>query len=370
MRPEPSVLWASTSMRTRGGVASSVRMLSQSPLWPAWGVRHVTTHRDGSKLTKLAAFGGGLLRYVAQVVGRRPQLVHIHTSADASFVRKSVLVGIARALRIPIVLHVHSGQFGAFYEQASVPAKGIIRAVLGWTDRVVALDAVMADCLRAISPRIRLVTIPNTIQFQDMVSPPAPGDPVRVVYLGRIAQEKGTFDLLDAWCEVMRQDGVEATLTIAGDGDVEAAIQAVRRLGIAGSVEVRTWLSAEAVQELLGGSHVLVLPSHSEGQPMAVLEAMAHGLCVVASRVGGIPTMIEDDVSGLLVPPADVPELAATLLRAITDDANRAQVGKAAHAHVRREFDIDMIWLRFDALYQDILGSSTRSIRIDEGVTT
>ena len=127
--------------------------------------------------------------------------------------------------------------------------------------------------------------------------PTGTGEPVRVVFLGRIGDHKGTFRLLDAWAELARDRDSVATgkagiLTIAGDGEVERARDRIRELGLEDTVEVHEWLSESEVGELLDHSQVLVLPSRNEGQPMAVLEAMARGLCVIATDVGGLPEMI------------------------------------------------------------------------------
>ena len=110
-------------------------------------------------------------------------------------------------------------------------------------------------------------------------------------------------------------------------------------------------LGAAAVPELLGSAHVLVLPSENEGQPMAILEAMATGMCVVASNVGGIPELL-DDTCGVLVPPNRVSELADAISHVTTDHDARARLGANALTRVRNEFDVDVIARRFDELYE------------------
>ena len=100
-------------------------------------------------------------------------------------------------------------------------------------------------------------------------------------------------------------------------------------------------------------NEVLVLPSRSEGQPMAVLEAMAHGLCVVVTDVGGISDMV--DVScGVFVPVDDSHALAAALGAVITDHARRERLGAAALQRVRERFDAEVAWRTIDAIYEEV----------------
>ena len=128
-------------------------------------------------------------------------------------------------------------------------------------------------------------------------------------------------------------------MTIAGDGEVERARDRVRELRLEDTVEVRGWLSESDTGELLDHSHVLVLPSRIEGQPMAVLEAMARGLCVIASDVGGLPEMIGGGC-GVIVSPDDIDAIAAALRLVVHDHELRARYGAAAYARVADRFDV------------------------------
>jgi hypothetical protein len=165
---------------------------------------------------------------------------------------------------------------------------------------------------------------------------------------------------VEAWRRVVGAGGRPATLLMAGDGEVERARAAVAAAGVGDTVEVRSWLSAEQVQEELRTAHVLVLPSLDEGQPMAILEAMAHGLCVVATDVGGIPDLVEDGVSGLLVPPKDVDALAAALGKVVEDEDLRAQLAASAHVRAASTFDIEVVWRRLDEVYAGIASTGRR----------
>jgi glycosyltransferase involved in cell wall biosynthesis len=344
-------LWVSTSLCTRGGIATFVRTVRETPLWRQWNIRHVATHRNGAVVTKIITFGFGLLHFLVELVFHRPDVVHIHTSSYGSFFRKCLLTWISWALRVPVVLHVHGSEFQAFFANAPSLVRLLIRATLERADTVIALGNTWADRLRDIAPRASVVVVPNAIRPDSPVEQYTEG-PVHVVFLGEVGDRKGTFTLLDAWAKMADGDGgLQARLTIAGDGEVDRARCQVAALGVGASVDVRGWIANTAVPELLASAQILVLPSQSEGQPMAILEAMAKGLCVVASNVGGIPELL-DESCGVLVHPDDVTELADAITYVVTDHNARARFAANALKRIQNEFDVDLISRRFDELYR------------------
>jgi glycosyltransferase involved in cell wall biosynthesis len=346
--PERRALWASTE--APGGIATYVRVMQQTPLWTDWNIRHIVTHRDGSAAAKVAAFARGALVIIAELIRRRPGVVHLHAASDTSFIRKAILLWISRLAGVPVVLHMHGSNFQVYYENSPRAIRALIRATLCRASAVVALGETRAAWLRAVAPDARITAIPNAVRPAERSVQPAPGKPVGVVFLGLIGDRKGTFRLLDAWARLGQE---AATLTIAGDGEVERARRRIQELHLEDSVEVREWLSESDVCDLLHRAQVLVLPSHHEGQPMAVLEAMARGLCVVASDVGGIPEMVGDGC-GVLVSADDIEAIAAALKLVICDHELRAQYGAAAYARVADQFDLGTVWRRLDALYSEV----------------
>ncbi|MGQ9409780.1 glycosyltransferase family 4 protein [Mycolicibacterium gilvum] len=354
-------------MQTRGGISTYVRDVRETTLWRDWNIRHVATHRDGSAVQKATSFAVGFALFLGELVRARPDVIHLHSSADTSFLRKSVLAWVGFIARIPVVFHIHSSDFPGYYQNAGPRMQAFIRRTLARADTVVALGDTLVDRLRSISPRARVIAIPNAVRPRRPVRLAPVQGPVHVVFLGRIGDRKGTFRLLDAWHLMQArpefaetEGGPRAVLTIAGDGDVAGARNAIAELGLAETVTLCEWLSPEEVAGLLDRAHVLVLPSHNEGQPMAVLEAMARGLCVIASDAGGLKEMLDED-AGLVVDPDDVPAIADAVARAVLDDDVRVRYGAAAHARLTAHFDIDVVAQRVDDLYRDICADPGRA---------
>jgi glycosyltransferase involved in cell wall biosynthesis len=352
-------LWVGTSESTRGGIATFVRTMRDTPLWDEWNIEHIATHRNGSIPARIARFAVGLTQFLARMIRRRPDVVHIHTASYGSFTRKATLFWIARGFGVPVVLHVHGGEFTLFYKRARRPVQRLIESTLRNAHVVVALGRSWADQLTEIAPTARVVIVANSIRPATPVDQRPGAAGVHVVFLGDVSDAKGTFTLIEAWARIVAAvhgDARSVRLTIAGDGEVARARARVGELGVETSIDVRGWIGPDDVAALLDSAHILVLPSRNEGQPMAILEAMARGLCVVASDVGGVGDLL-DSTSGALIHPDDVEELTSALLSVLTDDDARARFGAAAYRRVRESFDVAVVSKRFDELYRDVSGA-------------
>jgi glycosyltransferase involved in cell wall biosynthesis len=350
----PRTLWASTSTETRGGVATYVRTMQRTPLWDKWDIRHIVTHRNGSVVARVTTFMTGIGSFVRELVVRRPAVVHLHTASRGSFARKSFLAWLSRSVGVPVVIHVHGAAFKEFYRRSPRLLQFYIRVTLEGADAVIALGETWAGALRQIAPSARIAVVSNAVEPRTPVDQPGPGEPVHVLFLGEIEDRKGAFLLLDAWSQLadLSLPG-GADLVMAGGGAVARAQNRVEELGIADQVQVTGWVAPAQVEPLLSGSHVLVLPSTFEGQPMAVLEAMAHGLCVVATDVGGVSDLVDD--CGVLLPVGGLTSLVDALRQVISDTERRAKLGSRAFQRVQERFDVNLTWRALDALYEELV---------------
>ena len=172
------------------------------------------------------------------------------------------------------------------------------------------------------------------------------GPALRMVAIGTLHEVKGQTHLVDA-CRILRDRGLAIVCQIVGDGPDRAELS--RQIAVAGledSVSLVGQLTQEAVIEVLHASDVIVVPSvptrqgKREGIPVVLMEGMAAGLPVVASRLSGIPEIVDDGVSGILVPPADAERLATALEELARDPDRRQRMGDAGRDIVRREFDV------------------------------
>jgi glycosyltransferase involved in cell wall biosynthesis len=184
----------------------------------------------------------------------------------------------------------------------------------------------------------------------------APGAPV-VLALGRLVYKKGFEYLIQAAGPILAAHP-EARIVIAGGGDLAAPLaRQVAAAGLTGRVLLPGPVARDLVPLYMGGADVFVLPSvvdqygNVDGLPNSLLEALASGVAVVASRVAGVPLAVQDGQNGLLVPPADPAALATAVIRLLDSPELRARFGAAGRARVEHDLNWDHVALRFEQLY-------------------
>jgi glycosyltransferase involved in cell wall biosynthesis len=287
----------------------------------------------------------GLAVRLARAFARaRTDVVHTHNNRAHMYAGPAAVLSGLRP-----VIHTRHGQSVG----TSRRHRFAFRLTTRFARRVVCVseDAQKLSATEGIAAR-RLAVIRNGIDTERFAfAGPNPGGPL--VMVGRLVPLKGVDTLLRALQQVARVRP-EVRLEIAGDGEARPALVALsRELGLTDRV---TFLGAvRDVPAVLGRAAALVLPSLSEGISLTLLEAMARGLPVVATSVGGNPEVVEHGATGLLVPPADPNALAAALLEVCdATDATRA-MGRAGRARVESAFCVRRMVAEYEALYVRVL---------------
>jgi glycosyltransferase involved in cell wall biosynthesis len=172
-----------------------------------------------------------------------------------------------------------------------------------------------------------------------------------VLYIGRLVPEKGQAVLLEAVAQLAGR-GVDVELQLAGDGQLRSALErTAARLDIAGRVSFLGAVGQEDLRDLYERASVFCLPSFAEGVPVVLMEAMAMGLPVVTTRIAGIPELVEDGHSGLLVAPGRADELADSLASLLRRPELRQSLGVNGREAVLRRFDSEGSAAQLQALF-------------------
>jgi glycosyltransferase involved in cell wall biosynthesis len=346
-----------TGLGTRGGISAVVNVYRRAGLFDRWPIIYLPTHTDRGQCQKIVIALGALIRFVRLLIMGRVALVHVHGASGASFWRKLIFILLAFAAHRPVIYHLHGGGFVDFFRtQCGRVGQACVRLVLSRSARVVLLSPQWETAIRAIAPEAALVIIPNPVEVSEAHHAQAHDQrPHDVVFVGRLERDKGIFDLVDAF-SLLIQEFPSARLRCAGDGDAAEVLRRAKSRGVASAVNCMGWLHGDTKWRLLGSGAVYALPSYFEGLPMALLEAMAVRLPVVATTAGGIPSAITDGVEGFLVPPGDVPALSQALRRLLGDDKLRRTMGDAAYCRVVREFSISVVLPKLESLYRELGG--------------
>jgi glycosyltransferase involved in cell wall biosynthesis len=274
----------------------------------------------------------------------RPDIVHANSS------KAGVLGRVAAFLaRVPIrIFTVHGWAFTAH--------QGLAGRLYLWADRLMRPLTSLAICVseneRAIGLSARTCSAQRTVVVHNAVETTPVAErqetPVpRVVSVGRFKYPKDFGTLIEAFAKLDRPFVGQ----LVGDGPDRSTLEAAtRRHNLSGRVEFLG--ERNDVPALLAGAEVFVLSSRSEGLPVSVLEAMSAQLPVIASAVGGVPELVVEGETGLLVPPGDIDALAHALERLLADGQLRRRLGEAGRHRLEERFGVDEFRRRHLELYR------------------
>jgi glycosyltransferase involved in cell wall biosynthesis len=348
------------------GINSAVESLLSTPLSKSYCIKTQSTWTQTaaarSRMRRLLRALELVATSLRRIFAERARLVEVHTASGRDFFKHGAIVAIAKCARRPVVLRLHGGGFFDSYRSSSALQRAWIRFVLRLSDRVVVLSMPFARRLRAIAPSASLEILPNAIDCQRLAATESrQPNPVPVILcLANLCTEKGHFDLLEAAAH-MKEAGLRFDLRLAGGERELGAESALRagadQLGLADRVEFLGPLEATLRDAALRQADILVLASHTENMPMSVIEGMAAGLAIVATRVGAVPELVVDGQSGRLVRPRDPHSLAAALGELVDDPERRSRLAQAARVRARERLDWGVVLPRTEAMYKALLGS-------------
>jgi glycosyltransferase involved in cell wall biosynthesis len=288
---------------------------------------------------------------------RQYDLVHVHIAA----LQADVVAFVAGLFRRPFYVKVAGGGRGR-ETRALKPVAWLTRyAGLRRAARVQAISEQIAADVRqlGVSPD-RVVQIPNGVdtarwgqrgkegQAAARLVLGLPTDAVVVLFAGRFAREKGVLDLLDTWAGTPELQ--DAVLVLVG---APAPDDPIGPMPVDERVIVRDW--THDMQSYYRAADIAVLPSYAEGMSNTLLEAMACGLAVVATRVGAAARMIRNGIDGLLVDPGDRLGLGVALGRLVRDPVLRKRIGDAAALTVRDRYGIESVVAAIECSYLEIV---------------
>ena len=301
------------------------------------GCRVVDIPALGREVAPLADLTA-LAELVRLIRRERPAIVHTHTSKAGFIGRLAAVIA-----RVPAVIHQPHGHifYGYYSPRRTAVFTVLERQAARWTDRIITLTdrGAQEHLARGIGRAEQYVAVPSGVPTAELRAAAPPRGESRprlgldpdafvVVGLGRLVPIKG-FDLLVRALPAVAAQIPSARVVLVGDGAERAHLEAI---AAAMGVSERLRLTGETtdVASYLAAADVVAVPSRNEGMGRVIVEAMALGLPVVATAVGGIPDVVTDGECGRLVEPEDVDALAAALIELGRDPALRRKLGEAA----------------------------------------
>ena len=356
------VVMLGAGLNCMGGISSVEKLILEQGI-PEFHLKHIATIENGSMVKKSLVFLKAIVNFSRTLLTKEVDLIHIHFCSRGSTFRTTILIVISFFFRIPIVLHAHGAGFEIFYGNLPLLIQRNVSYLFCHCSHFIALSE---SWKKFYTTNLGLeedktIVLPNPVKFPLQTKDSQNHNPntedsntINFLFLGRIGKRKGTFELIKAFSLISSQQRSRASLTIAGDGDLENAHALIKDLDLTNRIVVHDWVNSEERDALLAKSDVFVLPSYNEGLPMAVLEAMSFGLPVVTTPVGGIPELISHGTEGLLIDPGNIQELSSAMQTLIKDEDMRNSLGAKARERVA-SLDIQKYCLTLMSIYKDVV---------------
>lgn len=342
------VLVVATSRKTRGGITSVIKAHETGEQWKKYHCRWIQTHRDGNSLRKLRYLTTALLEYI--ILLPFYNIVHIHVSYNNSAKRKLIFARLAKLFHKKIIVHFHPSTekllFNGKYSH-------ILEILFSYSDLLLVLSPQWIKWIDQAFPNnnfnMKVLYNPCPIVQRDFSKKKN-----HILFAGTLNERKGYNRLLEAFSQICNQHR-NWKLIFAGNGAIDNAKEIQQKLNIPDNqVEYLGWISNGKKEKVFQEASIYCLPSWGEGFPMGVLDAIAYGITVITTPVGGINDVMTNEVNGLIYDTYNIKELANCLEKAINSKDYRDRLVKEADKLVQNEFNIHCINKQLDQIYSTL----------------
>ncbi len=318
-------------------------------------LRPLDTRGARGPLWSLGVLAVALFRLAQGRCSGRLAGVHVNMAERLSLVRKSVVVMFCHALGIPVIVHLHAAQLHRAWPTLPALARSMVRHVFSLPACCIVLGRESANFVqRELGvPVHRIERVINGVPEPTWLRPPRTlgrASTPQLLFVGNLSARKGVPQLLRALA-LAPLAGVPLRLTLAGGGDIEGYRAIAQAMGLGDRVYFAGWTEQAQVARLMSEADLLVLPSHDEGLPLVILEALACGVPVVCTPVGEIAHVLQDRVHAHFVAPGDVSGLARTLAALLADAPQRTALSQQGRALYRQSFALPRFFDQIAALH-------------------
>lgn len=332
------VLMIGPDRSVHGGISAVVNNLYEAGLAEKIQLKYIATMVDGSKGRKLVQAGIAYVKFLLTIPFY--QILHVNMAADVSCYRKKIFIDMADAFGKKILIHEHGGDFeGFYYERCGEKQRKRIKKSLNKAEVFLVLSESWKDFFKTIVDENKIHILQNGILIPDREKTNYGSH--SVLFLGRLCKEKGIGELLEAVPAIQKRIP-DFKLILGGVWEEGSGALKKKAEALSDTVLCPGWVLAKERERLMEECSIFVLPTWFEGQPVSLLEAMAAGMCAVASAVGGIPQIMgeAEGKTGLLLRPKDAETLADSLIMLLNDEGKRKAMGKCARERVVEQYDI------------------------------
>jgi glycosyltransferase involved in cell wall biosynthesis len=318
-------------------------------------IKHIVTMRPSSAIMHICTYLHSLLSLLINLLNSDTKIAHVHMSYRTSFYRKSSIILLLKLFRIPIIIHLHSGEFDIFFKELNSIMQRYVKWIYSLADKTILLtNGWHAWYKNEINANESLVVYNGVENYCNKNSPPLKERKNIILFLGRLEEKKGIYDLLYAFKKIAHTVP-DTKLKICGDGETAKCKKLVEDLQLDLQVDFLGWVDENEKYKLLNKSKIYILPSYFEGLPMGVLEAMSAGIAVIATDVGGTSEAIEDKKNGLLIKAGSREQIYKNIIFLLQNPDETERLGKEARKCFLKNFDISKVSKKIAEVYYETL---------------
>ncbi|ADI75102.1 glycosyl transferase group 1 (plasmid) [Methanohalobium evestigatum Z-7303] len=342
-----------------GGIATFVEEVLKSNLKNEYNLLHINTNRNNSKSLKenINVFLRVTFQLLYLLSYKRPKLVHIHASSYLSFWEKTFFAFISKLYLRKVVYHIHGGAFKQFYEQSLF--KKIIRFCFYFFDGIIVLSDNWKNYLHEqnLTYKEKIFVVNNFVDLN--VSKPKQTVNVNynVTFVGRLEKSKGIYELLNAIPHVLNKYKY-VNFVLVGPYEKKDFIRInsfLKQHNICNNVFLTGPISKLKVYQELSKSKIFVLPSHVEAFPISILEAMGIGLPIIATPIGDVPEIVENNINGFLIKENDFLDMANKIMYLIENEELRLKMVNNNLKKFNEKYNINTACGNLKSVYESIL---------------
>lgn len=288
--------------KSKGGMTSVIQgIVTDKKIQDQFIVDSYPSYIDGNALFRTLYALFSYLRFLFVV--NNYDIFHVNVASNGSTFRKALYVKIIKKRKKKVILHVHGGKYIEFYERTSGYKRKIVDNMWNDSDMVIALSNELKDKYKKIFPDAKITVVENGVDTEAFrkAKTDLKKNKYSIAYIGRIVKEKGIIELIDA-LEKLLLDGYNLKIHIAGDGEVNMLREYAEKKNVLENIIFHGWINTNEEINMLSQCAILILPSYAEALPLCILEAMAAGKAIIASNVGAIPEIIDEN-TGILIEP-------------------------------------------------------------------
>lgn len=331
------VLMIGPARDVKGGMTTVVDNYYKYGLNKQIELKYIETINDKGKIHKFLKERKGFFEFKKCI--KNYDVVHIHMASKRSTFRKSKYVRIAKKHNKKVIIHLHGGAFKEFFSKCNIKQQQYIKETFNLADKIIVLSEEWGEYIeKLVEDKKKITIIYNSIIIPNDFDKDV--DTQSFLFLGRIEESKGIYDLLDVFKKVINKFP-EVHLYIGGNGEKNKLEKIIKEDKLEKNVSYIGWIEGKEKEEYLKKCSIYCLPSYNEGMPMSVLEAMAYKNIVITTDVGGIPKVITNNLNGFLIKPGDKEKLLQTIKKILSDTQLRKRISVNARKTVIEKFDIN-----------------------------